>query len=1212
MTWFDKIRLSLIYTIAIMLIVVAVAFSVLRAVLPHATGYVDDLELALTQQIGLPVSIASMDADMYGLVPRLKLVDVVIHDKDKKREILRLDEAFFALAFVDSILQWSPTVGDISLVGADLYIERYADNRWRIQGVEFGGDAAASPDSNASNEIIEAIKNTSFSLLDSDIHWKDYGLLGGQLDFIGANVFIEEFFGDHSLEINLQLPEVYGDSFRLIVKTDGDLAGLLDADLDIYLQGVSIDIGQWLSVLDVSDLPLVKGIFSGELWFARQDKLLSKITLDGSVKQLDVTRKAQGGFSLDNVAGKFDWEKTDEGWYFNSQDIHLVRQKMAWQEPASVAVIQDKEGLFVTANYLRSQDLIEMANVFLDDEQLDFVKTYRLNSLAGDFYNLSVFMPVDDKKNIKLSTVFENLDFYIPDSDILFRGVDGLLTYGNDQARIELLSEIVEMDFAGLFRQPLSIDLADGVFFVEHKGSDWHISSESFYLLNSDIEVNTRLKLVADEQGTLFADIQSDFNNAIGSSLHKYYPVSIMSDELLDWLDMAVTDGYTESGSFILHGDLNHFPYEKNDGVMEVVFDTRYLTLKFLEGWPALENLSSHIRFHNSSMYINDVSGMAYRGQLTEAEVLIADLNKPYLLVTGHVQAPAEDFQQYVWDSGLDEIMGTAMKQFQASGDASLNLDLKIPLDDSDDGVLASGALHLNGNELYFPMMDYVLSNVSGDLSFEGDQLNAKQVEAVFEGAPVNIDVHTINVNVDTKNMTGADDHFDQAEAGPETIIYIKGRLPADGLLKKFEWIPKGWLDGASDWNVAVHFPKLVDDYFVRVEMNSTLEGTAISLSDAVSKKRSVLLPINFELKALDDALQVDVKSDENFSLFATRDEENTWDFVVDSSLIRGGGEFAEDLNKDSTASLDLEYIDLLTLFKSSKKGDGSISLKPTFFPSLSFKTKELLWNDWKFNNAKLETNWHSHGMLINSISLHGPSLQVNGRGSWLSSWQHEHESNFKLFVKSSDLGNTMNSLKLSDAMKGGEQSATVDWRWFDEPYKFSWQTVQGGSNFQMKNGAVKALDPGASGRLVGLLNVFKLFDRLTLDFKDVSAEGFVFDTIEGDFKFHNGLASSNNIKVIAAAADMKLTGDIGMVDKDYDMLMQVRPRSSAAAFTTGTLYGGPVLGAGLVLINKLLGLEEGSYDEYKITGSWEEPLVKQIEKRNVDDETEVSADEEE
>ena len=1201
MTWVDKIRLYLIYTIAVTLIILAVAFSVLRAVLPYATGYVENLEQELAQQIGLPVSIASMDADMYWLVPRLKLVDVVIYDKDKQRELLRLDEAFFALAYIDSILQRTPTVGDISLIGADLYIERYADNRWRIQGVEFGGDNTSS-NSNSSSEIIAAIKNTSFSLLDSDIHWKDYGLRGGQLDFIGANIFIEEFLDDHSLEMNLQLPKAYGDSFRLIVKTDGDIAHLLDADLDVYLQGSSINMGQWLFLVDDKNLPKINGIFDGELWLARQNKVLSKITLDGSLKQLDVTKKSHGGFSLDKVEGRFEWGKTDQGWYFNSHDVSLIRQDVAWKKSASIAVIQDQGGLFATATYLRSQDLIEAANVFLDDKQLGLVKQYRPNHFAGDFYNLALSFSSDATSDIKFSATVENLDFYVPDSDILFRGVDGSLAYSNDQAKIELLSETVTIDFGDLFRQPLSIDLIEGVVLVERKASDWVITSEDFYFLNSDIEVNMRLKLVADTQGAVFADIQSNFINAFGASVHKYYPVSIMSIDVIDWLDMAITDGYVESGSFILHGDLSRFPYEANDGVMEVVFDMRYLTLNFLQGWPGVNDTSGHFRFHNSAMSISAISGQTFQSEITRAKALIPNLSEPRLFVDGRVLAPAANLQQYVWNSGLDDVMGDVMREFQASGETELLMSIEVPLE-NDDAVLTKGELRLKGNELYLPVMDYELKDVHGSLFFENDQLNAKQVKAVFEGADINIDVLSTDLEIVDKNMVEAEaeaeDGLDQEEMDAETVFYITGRLPADGILKKFTWIPKDWIDGASDWDMVVHFPKIRDEYFMRVEMSSTLEGTAITLSDEISKEASTPLAVDFELKALDGALQVDVNSEENFTFFATRNEGDVWDFVVDSSLVRGRGQSAEDLNKESTSYLDLEYIDLVRVFKTTKKGGDKISLPPTFFPSLSFKVKELDWNDWKFNNVKLETSWHSHGMLINSVDFQGPSLQVNARGSWLTSWKNAHESNFKIFINSSNLGNTLSSLNISDAMKGTEYSATIDWRWFDEPYLFSWETVQGHSSFTMKDGEVKALDPGASGRLVGLFNIFKLFNRLTLDFDDVSGDGFVFESVKGNYEFRDGFALTKNIEVSASTADMKLQGQIGMVNKDYDMLMQVEPHLSAATFTTGALAGGPILGAGLVLINKIFGLEESTFDEYKITGSWDDPQVTKVVERN-------------
>ena len=1211
MTWFEQLRLYLIYIIAIFLIVMAVAFSVLRAVLPHATGYVKEVEQALSEQTGLSVSIASMDADMYWLVPRLKLVDVVIYDSDRQHELLHLDEAYFALAFVDSLLQWTPTVGDVSLVGADLYIERHANNRWRIQGVEFGG-ASVDTGSDDANEVIEAIRNTDFSLLNSNIHWRDYQLGTGQLDFIGSNLYIEEFLDQHSLEIDLNLPAVYGKKFRLIVKADGDIAKLSEADLAIYLQGESIDIAQCLSVINIDGFPSVKGIFSGEIWLDRIAGLFSQVVVDASVKRLDVKREGHGSFQLDDIAGKFGWKKTGADWQFNSHDIYLARDTVIWPELSSVVAEQNEQGLKMTASYIRLQDLIYLATPFLDAEQLQAIKDYRLGDVSGDLYNTSILWPVSGKNGLQLSTVFENLVLHLPNTDISFQGLDGALQYQDSDGSVELLSESIQMNFGGLFRQPLDIDLINGVVSIQHDNNNWAIVSDNLYLLSSDAELFTRLNLSVKEDETVFADIQTDFRNVIGASIHKYYPVSIMSKDLVAWLDRAITDGFVDSGSFILHGDIGRFPYAENDGVMEVVFDTSYLKLKFLEGWPAVNDLSSHVRFHNNSMDIDNVKGQVYRGQLTTATVSIPELALPRLFIDGHVKAPADDLQQYVWNSGLDKIMGNALQQFQASGDTDLDLNLEVPLDGSGDAILAKGTLQFNGNELYLPVMDYTLRNVSGRLSFEGDQMNAKNIKANFEKAPVNIDVVSVAIEAEDKiekGFTGAPDEINGNKPVSETIAYINGRLPADGLLRKFNWIPEGWIHGASDWAVALHFPKTLDEYLVRVTMNSNLKGTGISFSDAVTKNVNDLLPVDFELKVRSDSLLVEAKSSGNFTLSAVRADEDIWDFVVDSSLIRGSGIFAEDLNKDSTATLELEYIDLLSLFKSSKKGGDSVALKPTFFPSLNFKTKVLLWDDWTFNDVSLDTSWQPEGMRVNLVSMQGPALKIHGQGSWVTSWQNRQESRFKFFVDSSDLGHTLSEMNLTKNMKGAVQSATVNWYWYAEPYRFSWQTVQGNSHFTMKDGAVKALDPGAGGRIVGLFNVFKLFDRLTLDFKDVSGEGFAFDNIEGDFEFGNGLASSKNIEITASAADMRMQGSIGMVARDYDLVMQVRPHSSEAFFTGGALVGGPVLGAGLVLINKLFGLEKSAYDEYQITGAWDDPQIKQTGKRNNEENNEADGE---
>ena len=108
------------------------------------------------------------------------------------------------------------------------------------------------------------------------------------------------------------------------------------------------------------------------------------------------------------------------------------------------------------------------------------------------------------------------------------------------------------------------------------------------------------------------------------------------------------------------------------------------------------------------------------------------------------------------------------------------------------------------------------------------------------------------------------------------------------------------------------------------------------------------------------------------------------------------------------------------------------------------------------------------------------------------------------------------------------------------------------------------------------------------------------------NFKLENGNATSERIEVKAAAADVRMFGRISMQERDYDLDVLVKPHSKAASFTGGAIVGGPVLGAGLVLLQKLFKLDELAYDKYKITGPWDNPETTRISKAKQTNDEEI------
>jgi len=160
---------------------------------------------------------------------------------------------------------------------------------------------------------------------------------------------------------------------------------------------------------------------------------------------------------------------------------------------------------------------------------------------------------------------------------------------------------------------------------------------------------------------------------------------------------------------------------------------------------------------------------------------------------------------------------------------------------------------------------------------------------------------------------------------------------------------------------------------------------------------------------------------------------------------------------------------------------------------------------------------------------------------------------------------------------------------------------MRGTTSFEMKDGEILTVDPGAGGRLLGLLNIFELANRLAFDFDDVTREGFSFSSIKGDFEFIDGDGSLKNFDVSAAAADINMFGSIGMVNHDYGLLMRVKPHTDTLTFAGAALLGGVAVGAGIALIQKVFDLGVIGHNVYSITGTWDQPVIEKIVERSQD-----------
>ena len=1180
MGWMRKIRICLISSMAVALIVLAVAFTLLRTLMPYATGYIAEIEQGISEQIGLPVSIGSLDADMRWFTPRLKLLNLVVYKEDGKEKLFTLAEANFSLAYLESIRLMMPMVGDISLHGAELFIERHDNGKWVIQGFEVY-EKQSSKDSQA---LTDLLLSADIALIDSRVHWLDFTGRSRNMDFEGASVLLENYLGKQYFEIDVGLPPDLGERLRVVAELDGDLRKFESLEAKFHFSGTGLVFENWVDTTRIKEFVHGSGRLDTNFWVHINKANITRFSAD--VKTTDLVlaniNHRNKTWSADRLETKIFWRTLNQGWRLDVRDLMMQKDGSLWNEVADIVVANDETDWRILASYLKPVDIVPLLHVLPEVVDVSAFTDYLGYVPEGEFVNFEAIFSEDEIPDLQLSTGFTDLGLNIADRGIAINGLDGELKIDSKTSELQLDSSDVVVKAGNLFRWPLQLDSISGKMALELENGGFKLETPALHAKNQHIETVTRVFAEISADNKVFLDVQGNAVNGVGKDAYRYLPTSIMSEELVHWLDNAIVGGYVPSGSFIFRGFANEYPFDENQGVMQALFDVEQGRLHFLDGWPDVQNAAATLRFHNASLFIENGRSYEESGAKALINASIADLRDAMLLVSGNVTAPADELQQYIWNSGLDRILGRAVEQFQARGLADIKLDLDVPLGKDRramEQLQARGDITFSDNELFFPITDYLVTDINGKMSFTTTSLQGEDIRGRFYGQPVNIHVRQ-----------------SEDETNPETLFHISGNWEVASLLRRFNWNYPSILDGSSYWNVVMHVPHMSTDYNIMFEATSMLEGVTIGVSDIIHKPAGQRVPVSINLKMLGDARRLNVKSTDKLALTATFDDDNNWQFDVSSAVVTGKGELNANLDVDTTGKFDLEFLNLSAFMT----GDGVTArkwkLKASDIPSLRLKTKTLVWRDWRLSDVGFETDRHPRGMVINKISIDDPYLQVTGKGSWLRrSWRLDEETTFSFKLSSENMGDALQHLGYSRYVDKSKAQAALNWQWPGAPYRFSWGSLTGNSSIEFEKGILSDVDPGAGGRFLGLFNLLHLPKRLSLDFADVYKKGFAFDTINGTYVFGGGDAVTQDTEIKASAADLTMMGRIGVEDQDYDLIAIVRPHSSVATLAGGTLIAGPTIGVGLMLLQEIFDIELIGKDIHTIKGSWSDPVVKNI-----------------
>jgi uncharacterized protein YhdP len=283
----------------------------------------------------------------------------------------------------------------------------------------------------------------------------------------------------------------------------------------------------------------------------------------------------------------------------------------------------------------------------------------------------------------------------------------------------------------------------------------------------------------------------------------------------------------------------------------------------------------------------------------------------------------------------------------------------------------------------------------------------------------------------------------------------------------------------------------------------------------------------------------------------------------------------------------------------STSKAPATVDVDdPGALPPMRINIADLQIGQAQLGQAELVTSPIPSGMRVDKFQTKTKNLGLDAAGEWVRSGNGTR-SNFRLSFTANSLGQMLDALGYSEMVQDGKTKATLSGSWAGSPGAFSLATLTGTLKADIGEGRLLDVEPGGGGRVLGLLSLAEIPRRLSLDFSDFFQKGFSFNSARGDFVFNDGNARTENLRIDGPAAEIRVSGTTGLREMVYDQRVEVLPKAGGILPAIGLLAGGPAGAAVGAMAQAVLQrpLKQTTRVVYRVTGPWQKPVVKVIEK---------------
>ena len=307
MVIFKRIGALLWLTLAAALVLLAVALSAARLLLPVMSEYRGEIEAAVSDALHRQVRIGSLDAEWRSMSPVLVLNEVHVAGAGAGGGDLVVDKIRVALDPLGSLLQRRWLTRAVYVVGVRASLRRDADGRFSLVGGGASGDAAPLLQLLLQQPLI-GLQQAQVTLIDARQG-------GARHLFRDVEVLFANDGGRHRFSVQAVPPPAFGRHLRLVGQVDGPLETPADLSGRFYVSTEGLRLAAWLDYLPPLP-PLAGGVLNAELWVEVEAGEPVRVTgqVDGSEMLLSGLVDGPEPVDFGRLGGRFDWKRRGDGW----------------------------------------------------------------------------------------------------------------------------------------------------------------------------------------------------------------------------------------------------------------------------------------------------------------------------------------------------------------------------------------------------------------------------------------------------------------------------------------------------------------------------------------------------------------------------------------------------------------------------------------------------------------------------------------------------------------------------------------------------------------------------------------------------------------------------------------------------------------------------------------------------------------------------------